>query len=146
MIERITIPGAPTPRGPYSPAVRGGDYIYVSGQVGVDPVSGQLPAGGIGPETRQTLANIQKILEGCGASMAQVVRSGVYLTAASDFKPMNEVYARSSATPNPPAPPSSWPRCPCPKPRSKSTSLPTWAKALTRDFVLSRPTRLRSGL
>ena len=93
MIERLTIPGAPTPRGPYSPAVKAGDCVYVSGQVGLDTATGQLTPGGIQAETRQVLSNIQKILEGCGASMAQVVRCGVYLTAASDFKPMNEVYA-----------------------------------------------------
>jgi 2-iminobutanoate/2-iminopropanoate deaminase len=93
MIERLTIPGAPTPRGPYSPAVRAGDCIYVSGQIPVDPASGQIASGGIGAETRQVLTNIQKILEGCGASMSQVVRCGVYLTDAADFKAMNEVYA-----------------------------------------------------
>lgn len=93
MIERISTPGAPAPRGPYSPAVRAGDCVYVSGQVGLDPATGQLAPGGIGGETRQVLGNIQKLLEACGASMAQVVRCGVYLTDAADFKPMNEVYA-----------------------------------------------------
>jgi 2-iminobutanoate/2-iminopropanoate deaminase len=93
MIERLTIPGAPTPRGPYSPAVRAGDCVYVSGQVGLDTATGQLVPGGIQAETRQVLSNIQKILEGCGSSLAQVVRCGVYLTEVSDFKPMNQVYA-----------------------------------------------------
>ncbi len=93
MIERISTPGAPAPRGPYSPAVRAGDFIYVSGQVGLDPATGKLAPGGIGAETRQVLSNIQKLLEACGASMAEVVRCGVFLTEAADFKPMNEVYA-----------------------------------------------------
>jgi 2-iminobutanoate/2-iminopropanoate deaminase len=93
MIERLSIPGAPTPRGPYSPAVRAGEFIYVSGQTGVDPASGQLPPGGIRAETRQVLTNIQNILEGCGASLAQVVRVGVFLTDLAEFKAMNEVYA-----------------------------------------------------
>lgn len=93
MIERISTPGAPAPRGPYSPAVRAGDSVYVSGQVGLDPATGKLAPGGIGAETRQVLSNIQKLLEACGASMAQVVRCGVFLTEAADFKPMNEVYA-----------------------------------------------------
>lgn len=93
MIERLSIPGAPTPRGPYSPAVRAGDFIYVSGQTGVDPASGQLAAGGIRAETRQVLTNIQKILEGCGVPLSQVVRVGVFLTDIADFKAMNEVYA-----------------------------------------------------
>ncbi len=93
MIERITPPGAPAPAGPYSPAVRAGDCIYVAGQVSIEPMTGRVIAGDIRTETRQVLSNIQKILEGCGSSMAAVVRCGVYLTDAADFKPMNEVYA-----------------------------------------------------
>lgn len=93
MIERITAPGSPAPRGPYSPAVKAGDTVYVSGQVPLDPATGQLAPGGIAGETRQVLTNIQEILEGCGASLSQVVRCGVYLVDAADFKPMNEVYA-----------------------------------------------------
>ena len=93
MIERIHPPGAPAPRGPYSPAVRAGDSIYVSGQIPIDPVSGQVISGDVGTETRQVLTNIKNILAGCDASMADVVRCGVYLTDAADFKAMNEVYA-----------------------------------------------------
>ncbi|SPE38578.1 Enamine/imine deaminase [Candidatus Sulfopaludibacter sp. SbA6] len=93
MIQRISPPGAPAPRGPYSPAVRAGDCVYVSGQVSVDPVSGQVVSGDVQKETRQVLTNIRNILEGCGASLSDVVRCGVYLTDANDFKPMNEVYA-----------------------------------------------------
>ena len=93
MIQRIFPPGAPTPRGPYSPAVRAGDCIYVSGQVPINPVSGEVIAGDVQKETRQVLTNIKNILEGCGSSLADVVRCGVYLTDANDFKPMNEVYA-----------------------------------------------------
>ena len=93
MIERIYPPGAPAPRGPYSPAVRAGDCIYVAGQVAIDPVSEQVVLGDVESETRQALTNIRNILEGCGASMNDVVRCGVYLTDAGDFKAMNEVYA-----------------------------------------------------
>ncbi len=93
MIERIFPPGAPQPRGPYSPAVRAGDTIYVAGQVPIDPVSGQVVLGDVQSETRQVLTNIQNILAGCGATMADVVRCGVYLTNAGDFQAMNEVYA-----------------------------------------------------
>jgi len=93
MIERIFPPGAPAPRGPYSPAVRAGDCVYVSGQVPIDPVSGQVVSGDVQKETRQVLTNIKNILEACGASLADVVRCGVYLTHADDFKPMNDVYA-----------------------------------------------------
>ena len=93
MIERIQPAGAPAPRGPYSPAVRAGDTIYVSGQVPIDPVTGQIVSGDVQAETRQVLTNIRNILAGCGASLADVVRCAVYLTDASDFKAMNEVYA-----------------------------------------------------
>ena len=93
MIERLSPPGVPAPRGPYSPAVRAGDFIFVSGQVPVDPATQQVVSGDIGMETRQVLNNIQHILEGCGATMADVVKCGVYLGEAKDFAAMNVVYA-----------------------------------------------------
>ena len=92
MIERIYPPGIAAPRGPYSPAVRAGDFIYVSGQVPVDPATNQAVLGDIKAETRQVLSNIRRILEGCGSSMADVVRCGVFLTDVKDFAAMNEVY------------------------------------------------------
>ena len=93
MIERISPVGAPAPRGPYSPAVRAGDCIYVAGQISIDPVTGTVVKGDVRVETRQVLTNIKNILEACGASLNDVVRCGVYLVDADDFKPMNEVYA-----------------------------------------------------
>jgi 2-iminobutanoate/2-iminopropanoate deaminase len=93
MIERVFPPGAPAPRGPYSPGVKAGDCVYVAGQISMDPVSGEAKLGDIKSETRQALSNVQAILAACGASLAQVVRCGVYLTNAADFQAMNEVYA-----------------------------------------------------
>ena len=93
MIERISPPGVPAPRGPYSPAVRAGDFIFVSGQVAVDPATQQLVTGDISVETRQVLNNIKHLLEGCGATLADVVRCGVFLAEAGDFAAMNTVYA-----------------------------------------------------
>ena len=93
MIEHISPPGAPAPRGPYSPAVKAGDYIFVAGQVPIDPVTQQVITGDVQVETRRVLTNIKNILEGCGASMDDVVRCGVYLINADDFQAMNEVYA-----------------------------------------------------
>jgi len=93
MIERIFTPGAPAPRGPYSPAVRAGDFIYVSGQAALDPVTCRALLGDVQAETRQTLNNIKVNLEGCGASMADVIKCQVYLTNIADFAAMNEVYA-----------------------------------------------------
>jgi len=92
MIERLSPPGVATPRGPYSPAVRAGGFIYVSGQIPIDPVTNQTVLGDVKTETRQVLSNIQRILEGCGATMADVVRCGVFLTDVKDFAAMNEVY------------------------------------------------------
>lgn len=93
MIERINPPGVPAPRGPYSPAVRAGDFIFVSGQVPVDPATQQLISADIATETRRVLDNVKMILEGCGATMADVVRCGVYLADGNDFAAMNAVYA-----------------------------------------------------
>jgi 2-iminobutanoate/2-iminopropanoate deaminase len=93
MIERLSPPGVPTPQGPYSPAVRAGDFIYVSGQICVDPATGQRVTGDVQIEARQVLSNIQKILEGAGASMADVVKCSVFLGKGEDFAAMNAVYA-----------------------------------------------------
>jgi len=93
MIERLTPPGVPTPRGPYSPAVRAGGFIFVAGQVPVDPATDKISPGDIRHETRLVLNNIKRILEGAGASLADVVRVGVYLADGSEFAAMNEVYA-----------------------------------------------------
>jgi len=93
MIQRITPPGAPVPRGPYSPAVRAGDFIFVSGQGPIDPATDQMFTGDIRQQTRLTLGNVQRILEGCGASLADVVKCSVFLRDGGDFAAMNEVYA-----------------------------------------------------
>jgi 2-iminobutanoate/2-iminopropanoate deaminase len=93
MIERISPPGIAAPRGPYSPAVRAGDFIYVSGQVPVDPATQKAVSGDITVETRRVLDNIQLILKGCGAEMSDVVRCTVFLADQADFAAMNAVYA-----------------------------------------------------
>lgn len=92
MIERLTPPGIATPRGPYSPAVRAGDFIFLSGQVPVDPATDQMSTGDIRHETRLTLNNMKRLLEGVGSSLAEVVKVGVFLSDGADFAAMNEVY------------------------------------------------------
>lgn len=92
-IERLTPAGVPTPRGPYSPVVRAGDFLFVAGQVPVDPETDKISNGDIQHETRLVLNNIRRILEGVGASMADVVRVGVYIADGGEFAKMNEVYA-----------------------------------------------------
>ncbi len=90
-IERIQHQGAPTPRGPYSSAVRAGDFIFVSGlgPVGEDD---KYSFGDVQHETRLTLTNLGKILADCGASFEDVVKCSVFLKDVSEFPKMNEVY------------------------------------------------------
>jgi len=83
----------PKPRGPYSPFVRAGDFIFVSGQGPVDPATNEFSLGDIRHETRITLENIRRILEQAGASTADVVKCSVFLSNGQDFVAMNEVYA-----------------------------------------------------
>jgi 2-iminobutanoate/2-iminopropanoate deaminase len=92
MIERLSPPGVPSPRGPYSPAVRAGDFLFVSGQGPVDAVTDRISKGDIRHETRLVLENVRRILEGCGSSRAEVVRCTVYLADMGEFAAMNEVY------------------------------------------------------
>lgn len=91
-IGRIFPANAPTPRGPYSPAVVAGDFIFVSGQGPVDPTVDQFSFGPIEHETRRTLKNIQAILEAAGATLADVVQVRVFLKDPADFAAMNSVY------------------------------------------------------
>ena len=94
MIERIVSPGAPEPRGPYSHAVRAGDFIYVSGQVAINPKTNQFEPGTVADETRRTIENIRAILQAAGADLADVVKCSVFLADIRDFAAMNEVYAQ----------------------------------------------------
>jgi len=93
MIERIYPSDSPRPRGPYSPAVRAGDFIFVAGQGPIDPVTNEFSYGDIQHETRVTLINVQRILAAAGASMADVVKCSVFLKDGRDFDEMNKVYA-----------------------------------------------------
>jgi 2-iminobutanoate/2-iminopropanoate deaminase len=92
MIERIFPTGTPAPRGPYSPAIRAGDFVFVSGQAAIDPVADEFSYGDIQHETRVTLNNVQRILEAAGATLADVVKVNVYLRHGEHFAAMNEVY------------------------------------------------------
>jgi 2-iminobutanoate/2-iminopropanoate deaminase len=92
-IERFVMPGSPKPRGPYSHAVRAGDFLFISGMGPLDSATNELSLGDIAHETRLTLTNIQRVLEGCGASLAHVVKCSVFLRNIADFAAMNAVYA-----------------------------------------------------
>jgi 2-iminobutanoate/2-iminopropanoate deaminase len=93
-IEPVFPQGAPSPRGAYSPAVRAGDFIYVSGQGPIDPATDKLAPGGIQHQTALTLSNVRRILEACGATLNDVVKCSVFLRDASEFHQMNEIYAQ----------------------------------------------------
>ena len=92
---------APATIGPYSQAIQAGDTVYVSGQLPIDPATGQFAEGDIRDLTRQSLLNVQHILESVGLSMAHVVKTTVFLADMNDFAGMNEVYAEFFAAPFP---------------------------------------------
>ncbi len=92
---------APAAIGPYSQAIQVGDTVYVSGQLPIDPATGQFAEGDIRDLTRQSLLNVQHILESVGLSMAHVVKTTVFLADMNDFAGMNEVYAEFFAAPFP---------------------------------------------
>ena len=92
-IQRIFPHHTPTPRGAYSPAVRAGDFIYVSGQGPIDAVTDRLSPGDVRHQTRVTLTNLRAILEFSGATLHDVVKCSVFLKDAGEFQQMNEVYA-----------------------------------------------------
>jgi 2-iminobutanoate/2-iminopropanoate deaminase len=94
MLERLQVAGAPQPQGPYSSAVRAGDFLFVSGHGPVDAVTGVMQSdASVQGQTRLVLQHIQTILRGCGCDLGDVVKCSVFLLDANDFKAMNEVYA-----------------------------------------------------
>jgi 2-iminobutanoate/2-iminopropanoate deaminase len=95
MSQRSTIATthAPSAIGPYSQAVRAGDLLFVSGQIPLDPVTGQLVAGAVAEQTKQAMANLRAVLEAAGASLASVVKTTIYLTDLNDFQTVNATYA-----------------------------------------------------
>lgn len=95
--EPVPTPSAPASAGPYSPAVRAGDWLALAGQVGIDPATGKLADGGVAEQTRQALANVAAVLGDCGASLGDVAKTTVFLVDMGDFPVMNEVYADAFA-------------------------------------------------
>ncbi len=90
---RITSPSAPAAIGPYAQAVRFGDVVYTSGQVALDPASGELIAGGITEQTEQVCANLRAVLNEARLNFTHVVKTTVFLKDMADFAAMNAVYA-----------------------------------------------------
>jgi len=101
MKAAISSPGAPKAIGPYSPAVRAGQMLFLSGQVPMDPATGNLIDGDIAAQTRRVFDNLGALLSAAGLSFANVVRTTVFLADMSDFAAMNQVYATYFAEPYP---------------------------------------------
>jgi len=100
-LEQIQTDDAYESSAPLSQAIRHGDTVYVSGNVPVDPETGELVEGGMGPQTRQVLENVEAILEEAGTSMDNVIRAGVFMTDMDAFGEMNEVYQEFMSEPYP---------------------------------------------
>jgi len=94
MRRTIVTDRAPRAIGPYVQAVQVGEWIFISGQIALDPDTGELVRGGIEEQTDRVLQNLRAILEAAGSSLEKVVKTTVYLADLNDFSKMNEVYAR----------------------------------------------------
>lgn len=92
---------APSAIGPYSQAIQVGQLVYTSGQIPIDPSTGEFVEGGIRPQTRQSLLNVKAILEQAGLTMDNVVKTTVFMADMNDFADMNAVYAEFFTEPFP---------------------------------------------
>jgi len=94
MREVISTPDAPKAIGPYSQAIKAGGFVFTSGQVALDPATGQVIEGDVAAQTERVMKNLAAILQAAGTGMEKVVRCGVFLKSMNDFTAMNEVYGR----------------------------------------------------
>ncbi len=90
----IRTESAPAAIGPYSQAIRAGNLVFLSGQIGLDPDSGRVVDGGIEAQVERVLKNIQAVLVAAGSDLSQVVKTTLFLKSMNDFKAVNEIYAR----------------------------------------------------
>jgi len=105
MKQVIATKQAPQAIGPYSQAIKANGFVFVSGQIPIDPATAQVIEGGVAEQTERVMKNLAAILESAGTSLANVVRATVFLRSMSDFAAMNEVYGRHMTAngANPPA-------------------------------------------
>ena len=101
MRQAVSAPNAAKPIGPYSPAIRAGNLLFISGQVGFDPATGALIDGDISAQTDRVMRNIGALLEAAGTDFAHVVRTTVFLADMGEFAAMNAIYARYVVDPPP---------------------------------------------
>lgn len=101
--ERVSTSDGPQAIGPYSQAIAAGELVFVSGQIPIDPATGELIEGGIEEQTDRAMKNLKAIIEAAGSSMSRVVKTTVYITDMDDFQAMNGVYGRYFEGDEPPA-------------------------------------------
>jgi len=101
MKQAVSSPDAPKAIGPYSQAVRAGQFLFASGQVPLDPATGQIVAGDIAAQTRRVFDNLGAVLKAGGRSFADVVRTTVFLADMNDFAAVNDVYGTYFSEPYP---------------------------------------------
>ncbi len=102
MRQKIQTPEAPQAIGPYSQAIKAGGFIFASGQIPIDPKTGQFVAGGIAEQTEQVLKNLEAVLGAAGSGLNKIVKTTVFLASMDEFAAMNEVYGKFFSD-NPPA-------------------------------------------
>ncbi len=101
MNRAISVPGAPAAIGPYSPAIRAGNLLFLSGQIALDPATGAVVDDDIASQTEQVMHNILALLTAAGAGVEHIVRTTVFLKDMNEFAAMNAVYARHVGDPPP---------------------------------------------
>ena len=101
MKHAVSSPDAPAAIGPYSPAVRAGQLLFISGQVPIDPATGQMIEGDVGVQTRRVLDNVGALLLAADRSFADVVRTTIFLADMNDFAAVNAIYAQYFSEPYP---------------------------------------------
>jgi 2-iminobutanoate/2-iminopropanoate deaminase len=95
MSKQVVFPeNAAKPIGPYTPAIRTGNFLFTSGQIGLDPKTGKLVAGGVAAEAKQALENITTLIKAGGSSLDKVVKTTLFLKDIGDFSTVNEIYAQ----------------------------------------------------
>jgi 2-iminobutanoate/2-iminopropanoate deaminase len=99
--DRIATDAAPRALGPYAQAVVAGDLVFCAGQVGIDPATGRLVAGGIAAETTRTIENLRAVLAAAGLGLADVVKTTVWVVDLGEFAVLNDVYGRFFPAPHP---------------------------------------------
>ena len=100
-MQPVTTTSAPAAIGPYSQAIRAGDFVFLSGQIPLDPASGEIVGGGIAEQAHQVLKNLGAVLTAAGASYAHVVKTTVYLADMGEFAAVNKIYAEYFGAPAP---------------------------------------------